>query len=63
MTVEEAIEVYNKHTPVALTHNGVAEKVMVVGVSNTTEEALVAFPIRLDDEEIKLEWFSLEHLI
>lgn len=29
----------------------------------TIEEALVAFPFRLDEEEIKLEWVSLEYLI
>lgn len=29
----------------------------------TIEEALVAFPIRLDDEEIKIEWVPMKYLI
>ena len=63
MTKEEAKERCCNHIPVAITNSNKAEKVMIVGVSNTSEEALIAFPFRLDEEEIRIEWVSLKNLI
>lgn len=63
MTKEEALDFCSNNIPVAITNCGKAEKVMIVGVSNTSEEALVAFPFRLDEEEIRIEWVSLKNLI
>lgn len=63
MTKEEAKELCSNNIPVAITNCSKAEKVMIVGVSNTSEEALVAFPFRFDEEEIRIEWVSLKYLI
>lgn len=63
MTKEEAKEFCSNNIPVTITNCGKAEKVMIVGVSNTSEEALVAFPFRFDEEEIRIEWVSLKYLI
>lgn len=63
MTKEEAKERCCNNIPVAITNCGKAEKVMIIGVSNTSEEALIAFPFRLNEEEIRIEWVSLKYLI
>lgn len=63
MTKEEAKERCCNHVPATILDGCVATKVMVVGVSNTSEEALVSFPFSLGEEEIKFEWVSLKYLI
>lgn len=62
MTKEEARDFCSNNITVVITNRGKAEKVMIVGVSNTSEEALVAFPFRFDEEEIRIEWVSLKNL-
>ena len=62
MTKEEARDFCNRNIVVAITNSDKAEKVMMCWNSNTSEESLVAFPFRLDDEEIKIEWGSLKYL-
>lgn len=63
MTKEEAKERCYNHIPASILDGCVATKVIVVGVSTTSEEALVAFPFSLRNEEIKFEWVSLKYLI
>lgn len=63
MTKEEARDFCSNNIPVSVIDHDKATKVMIVGVSNTSEEALIAFPFRLDEEEIRIEWVSLKYLI